>query len=67
MADATLLPCPFCGSADVKFSAAPFPWFVTCHECSADGPSGDTRKAATDNWNARAALTALQVTEGDKS
>lgn len=35
-----LLPCPFCGSADVgfPFNDRPNRW-VTCYNCECDGPS----------------------------
>ena len=54
-----LLPCPFCGSANVKLFRYPpdkdgdNPDFVQCQNCASDGPygSGDT---AIYKWNRRA-------------
>jgi hypothetical protein len=76
MADATLLPCPFCGKAplivcpDNSYGSA----MITCgdaNECPValtawgDLGTGETIEDAKRAWNTR--VTALQVTEGDKS
>jgi Lar family restriction alleviation protein len=53
MPDATpnLLPCPFCGSLDVGYSAQDGHDFVVCNNCGAEGPfSCKTGIAA---WNQR--------------
>jgi len=53
MPDATtnLLPCPFCGSLDVGYSAQGGHDFVVCNNCGAEGPfSCKTGIAA---WNQR--------------
>lgn len=54
-----LLPCPFCGGADVNLhehkQAAM--WWVSCKSCGLEAPSetGTTRIDAITYWNTRAA------------
>ena len=45
-----LLPCPFCGSANTMLVETPRPWWVTCNDCGADGPTGDD---CIERWNTR--------------
>lgn len=59
-----LLPCPFCGNADVGNDEGCFPvgkgyWEVRCGNpsCYAHEQSGATRDEAIDRWNRRTALT----------
>lgn len=68
---AELLPCPFCGEADIAFSrASNVHGSMCCHEgCSARGPVAFSRKHpdgedasdhadAIEHWNRRAPLSA---------
>lgn len=57
----TLLPCPFCGSADVtvnfydaRFNLLP-PWIGMCHGCRAETANVLTEREAIELWNQRAA------------
>jgi len=34
-----LLPCPFCGSADISFHGESYHSFVVCGNCEAEGPA----------------------------
>ncbi len=43
--------CPFCNSDNVENDHT-IPWWVTCHDCGADGPTADTEEEAADAWNA---------------
>jgi Lar family restriction alleviation protein len=50
-----LLPCPFCGSANVTleelvYCRDEFPG-VTCDDCEALGPCGDDNADAIAKWN----------------
>lgn len=51
-----LLPCPFCGGANVKFDAE----WVICFDCGAEGGRG------VDAWNRRAALAQPPATEAEE-
>jgi hypothetical protein len=42
--------CPFCDSADVNVNG-PGCCYVTCSNCSADGPEASTEKDAIKLWN----------------
>ena len=65
--EAALLPCPFCGSADVKLRKddvcylSPSFHFVLCRSCSAAGGNDDTPDMATERWNRRALLAREQA------
>jgi len=50
-----VLPCPFCGSADLHMpvSGAADGGYVSCRRCEADGPIKDTADEAVDAWNVR--------------
>ncbi len=52
--EVALLPCPFCGSADLDQStdATGF-WMVGCKTCCTDGPTGMTRTRSISLWNTR--------------
>lgn len=49
-------PCPFCGSGDVGIeSYSNEEWFfVSCHECGANGPEESTASKAALAWERRA-------------
>lgn len=50
-----LLPCPFCGGADVVASLdGAQDWRVSCGRCGAEGGPRETRDEAIDAWNRRA-------------
>ena len=57
----TLLPCPFCGDADVsilggeEMMGAKTPYWVQC-PCSAGGACDDTEEGATKAWNNRSGV-----------
>jgi Lar family restriction alleviation protein len=52
----SLLPCPFCGSADVGYYA--FTCVIRCHDCGTEGPidalRDQGRLVAAELWNRRA-------------
>ncbi|WP_373203378.1 Lar family restriction alleviation protein [Citrobacter amalonaticus] len=49
-------PCPFCGSGDVGIeSYSNEEWFfVSCHECGANGPEESMAAKAALSWERRA-------------
>lgn len=51
-----LLPCPFCGKADVGFGRTGQKWqTVACNECGAEGPCTEIdRDLIIEKWNTRA-------------
>ncbi|MEE4332254.1 Lar family restriction alleviation protein [Pseudomonas alliivorans] len=50
-----LLPCPFCGSSDVKIATDDGIHFAQCCKCEATGPTGFKRGEEDDaDWNNRA-------------
>ncbi|MEE4688787.1 hypothetical protein V2K77_01730 [Pseudomonas alliivorans] len=50
-----LLPCPFCGSSDVKIVTDDGIHFAQCCKCEATGPTGFKRGEENDaDWNNRA-------------
>ncbi len=50
-----LLPCPFCGSSDVKIVTDDGIHFAQCCKCEATGPTGFKRGEEDDvDWNSRA-------------
>lgn len=59
-----LLPCPFCGGADVGFGRTGQKWqTVSCNECGAEGPCTEIdRDLIIQKWNTRAAVGTLGVT-----
>ncbi len=57
-----LKPCPFCGEKDAigieSYKSSGIDWFyVTCHECMAQGTTCGTEQDAVDTWNWRAEQT----------
>lgn len=44
-----LLPCPFCGSANVRYMKG----WVQCLNCNASGPDSYDNMAAIEAWNKR--------------
>ena len=60
-----MLPCPFCGSSDVRLrhhQAAQMSW-VSCVSCGLEAPSetGVTDDEAAAYWNRRAALSSVEA------
>jgi Lar family restriction alleviation protein len=53
-AQAALLPCPFCGSADIWVNGDLVPKYVVCKKCAAFGPTAPTVTQAIERWNRRA-------------
>lgn len=53
----TLANCPFCGGEGIGFEDSGFNGlgFVRCVTCWASGPEKDSKQAAHDAWNGRAA------------
>ena len=49
-----LLPCPFCGSANVGEPIRRRPLQVACIDCGGGGPEALTHDDARDRWNTRA-------------
>ena len=48
-----LLPCPFCGSNNLKLkNSTMWGWFVSC-SCAAVGPSSKSKDEAIVAWNTR--------------
>lgn len=45
------LPCPFCGSSDVRVANGDEVSWCTCHQCQADGPVAPTVETAIALWN----------------
>ena len=63
-----LKPCPFCGEKDAigieSYKSSGIDWFyVTCHECMAQGTTCGTEQDAVDTWNWRADS---KISVGDK-
>jgi hypothetical protein len=58
-----LLPCPFCGSAEIKLCGTPRPyWFVMC-ECGIQDGLSHTKDQARESWNKR--TPAARASSGD--
>lgn len=55
-ADNELLPCPFCGSADLKLEnlVDDDDYFVSCNSCEIQQIANYTRSEAVHRWNQRA-------------
>ncbi len=51
---ADLLPCPFCGSANVGEPIRRRPLQVACIDCGGEGPEAHTVDEARTAWNTRA-------------
>ena len=69
---AELLPCPFCGSKNVKaftydafFGGEPDA-FSQCQDCSVTGPNGKTEAEAITAWNRRQHGSAAQAVAASK-
>lgn len=62
-----LLPCPFCGSADVTFERL---WHgyhrVSCTDCGADGPAFDNARKVQGRWPKDAAGEAWNRREANR-
>jgi Lar family restriction alleviation protein len=72
MPDAThnLLPCPFCGSADVSFRAETWCIYVICDNCEAEGPGfggqeADSMDEAAAAWNQRNPWQPIETAPAD--
>lgn len=50
-----LVPCPFCGSANVALQTGPMP-HITCVSCQADGPLVPGKREQYDQVNYKACL-----------
>lgn len=55
-----LLPCPFCGSADVGFSAEDGHDFVVCSNCGAEVPFG-CKETCIAAWNQRSTWQPIET------
>jgi hypothetical protein len=60
-----LLPCPFCGSSNLRYEFCGSHGYIECNECGAQGPCDELAadpicdiQAADAAWNRRAVLTA---------
>ncbi len=58
-----LLPCPFCGSSNLRYEFCGSQGYIECNECGTQGPCDERAAdpicdldAACDAWNRRAAL-----------
>lgn len=58
-----LLPCPFCGSTNLRYDFAGSQGYIECNECGTEGPCDEQAadphcdiEAAYDTWNRRATL-----------
>ena len=47
-----LLPCPFCG-IEPQVCRALSRWYVGCVDCTAMGPTTDSKEQAIAKWNER--------------
>lgn len=57
-----MIPCPFCGSSDLRvhvYRGEEPEAFVQCHNCATCGPSGTDKDHAIERWNTRL-MTAIQ-------
>ncbi len=48
-----LLPCPFCGTEDLKVGENETGWFIECYGCTNGFECITTKKAASELWNTR--------------
>ncbi len=46
-----VLSCPFCGSGELCLIDAHHSSWITCENCKAEGPEGETQAGAVDGWN----------------
>jgi Lar family restriction alleviation protein len=65
-----LLPCPFCGSADVSFDGESYHSFVVCGNCEAKGPAFSCEETgimdkAIVAWNQRGAWQPIETAPRD--
>lgn len=58
-----LKPCPFCGCIKVAISDPPYPFFVHCHDCGANGPDQNSRGKAIAAWNTRTPPAQVELVE----
>ena len=55
-----LLPCPFCGSAEVRLiERDDLLDSVMCYECSAEGTATNDKQRAAEYWNRRSPIAAV--------
>jgi hypothetical protein len=66
---ADLLPCPFCGSSNLRYEFCGSQGYIECNECGAQGPCDERAadpicsiEAAEAAWNRRAALAQSEPT-----
>lgn len=67
---ADLLPCPFCGSTNLRYEFAGSQGYIECNECGTEGPCDERAAdpycdydAACDAWNRRAAPVPVLLDE----
>ena len=66
-----LLPCPFCGSSDMRYEFCASQGYITCNECGTQGPCDERAadphcdiEAAETAWNRRAIAAEQEGADG---